>query len=119
MNDQAPTVWLILAMSYHKLGNAPESRRALDAARAWMRQSVQEERLAYRVSQVIGLAAGPGDGFVAVGALGLFAGMPLAEIGKGNTGVRRWRDIPWPEQLALEILRSEAEMLIQKNPVKP
>jgi tetratricopeptide (TPR) repeat protein len=111
LNDQAPTVWLLLAMTYHQLGNGPEARRALDAARGWMQQSGMEERLPFRVGWVTGLAAAPGP-FVAVGALGFFAGFPLVDMSQGQRRVRRWRDIPWPEQLALEMLRFEAETLI-------
>jgi WD40 repeat protein/tetratricopeptide (TPR) repeat protein len=111
LNDQAPTVWLPLAMTYHQLGNAPEACRALDAARGWMSQSGLEERLTYPVGWTAGFAAAP-SGFAAVGGLGLFAGFPLVDMSQGQRRVRRWRDIPWPEQLALEMLRFEAETLI-------
>jgi Flp pilus assembly protein TadD len=116
LNNQAPTVWLLLAMCYHQLGNAAEARRALDAARTWMAQSTQDDRLTYCVGWVTGIAAAPGGGFAPVGALGFFAGFPLVNMSKGQTTARPWRDIPWQEQQALELLRLEAENLIAGNP---
>jgi WD40 repeat protein/tetratricopeptide (TPR) repeat protein/tRNA A-37 threonylcarbamoyl transferase component Bud32 len=111
LNNQAPTVWLLLAMSYHQLGNTKEAHRALDAARAWMSQSRQHERLARRVGWAAGIAAAPW-GPAPLGASAAFQGFPLGEAGKSNSGVRLWRQLPWPEQVALELLRSEAERLL-------
>jgi WD40 repeat protein/tetratricopeptide (TPR) repeat protein len=110
LNDQAPTVWLLMAMSHHRLGNAQEARRALDAARRWLAQSRLEEALAYRVAWATGIAAnlgGPGP----ASAFAAFAGFPLGEIGKSEKRARPWRQLPWPEQQALEMLRFEAENL--------
>jgi WD40 repeat protein/Flp pilus assembly protein TadD len=111
LNDQAPTVWLLLSMSYHRLGNAKEAHRALDAARRWMNRSRLEEALAYRVGRATGLAAGPlGSGtFSSIASLSDF---PLGEIGNPANRVIPWRTIPWPEQEALQLLRLEAENLV-------
>jgi WD40 repeat protein/tetratricopeptide (TPR) repeat protein len=111
LNKQAPTVWLLLAMSYHQLGNAKEAQRALDAARAWMSASHQEERLAHRIGWATGMAGAP-RGFASLGALAPFTNVPLADMTKGERRARPWRQIPWTEQLALEMLRFEAENLI-------
>jgi WD40 repeat protein/tetratricopeptide (TPR) repeat protein len=111
LNDQAPTVWLLIAMSYHRLGKAAEARRALDAARKWMAQSRLEEAFAYRLGWAMGIAADPW-GLGPTTAFAAFAGFPVGDIGKTEKRARPWRQLPWPEQQALEMLRFEAENLI-------
>jgi WD40 repeat protein/tetratricopeptide (TPR) repeat protein len=115
LNNQAPTVWLLLAMSYHRLGKAEEARRAYDAAHTWMIQSKLDDRLTFAVGRATGFAAVPDGGLAPVGAFGYFAGIPLVDMSKRPTGVRRWLDIPWPEKLALVMLGSEAANLIAGN----
>jgi WD40 repeat protein/Flp pilus assembly protein TadD/tRNA A-37 threonylcarbamoyl transferase component Bud32 len=110
LQAETPTVWLLLAMSHHHLGNAREARRMLQAARAWMNDSHYPTLLAHHVAWVAGAAAAPGE----LSRLGALA--PLAELRpadpKDARHAKPWGQIPWQEQVALGVLRGEAEYLI-------
>jgi WD40 repeat protein/tetratricopeptide (TPR) repeat protein/tRNA A-37 threonylcarbamoyl transferase component Bud32 len=108
-DEGTPYDWLFLAMAHHRLGHAKEGREWLNKAGQWIdqatpKQATQEHRV-FGACTVILMTAPLGVGpLSAVSALGTGSDAPEASADP---------QLLWYHRLPLQLLRAEAEALIQ------
>jgi tetratricopeptide (TPR) repeat protein len=100
----APSVALLLALTYQQQGKTAEARKLLAQARAWVAQS-RREPLAAPLAGAVGLAAGPSGPLAAAAAL-------VAQPPTPPRQIPAWNRIPWGDRVAVEVLLKEAEKQI-------
>jgi tetratricopeptide (TPR) repeat protein len=112
LKKDAPSVWLLLAMSHQRLGNQEEARRQLAQATAWIERARRAGNLPALVAGTAALgASSEGPSSLSVAAL-LGGSIPALTHSEAGGNPVLWQNIPWDERLALLLLHHEAEALV-------